>query len=217
MLVFQAPEFCTKIACLEKCRWVLLPEPWHLYKTKHRWWLRPLLPQQKPQSVLYSVWKKVQEEGDSQCRWKVVQNRESPEAFQEMHKSERKEFREHVKRVQNQYSQMKKLRENLQNGEIVMWMDFWENYVCSQLDGIQSSYWNPQMVTLHTIVAYLPGDQHHKSIVAISDELSHSASTVYAIIQKCVPKLKALIPNLAVIHYLTVQPASTKIAQYFKS
>jgi hypothetical protein len=40
------------------------------------------------------------------------------------------DFRDHVDRVQNQYSEMRKLRENLPENEIVLWMDFAEK-ACS--------------------------------------------------------------------------------------
>jgi hypothetical protein len=36
------------------------------------------------------------------------------------------DFRDHVDRVQNHYSEMRKLRENLPENEIVLWMDFAE-------------------------------------------------------------------------------------------
>lgn len=37
-------------------------------------------------------------------------------------------FRSHVDRVKNQYSQMKVLRENLEEGHALVWMDFAENF-----------------------------------------------------------------------------------------
>jgi hypothetical protein len=66
------------------------------------------------------------------------------------------DFRDHVDRVQNQYSEMRKLRENLPENEIVLWMDFAENFLCTSVEAVQSSYWNQSMVSLHTMVAYFP-------------------------------------------------------------
>jgi hypothetical protein len=38
--------------------------------------------------------------------------------------------------------------------EVVVQMDFAENYTCLNVSEIQSAYWNPVMVTLHPVVAY---------------------------------------------------------------
>jgi hypothetical protein len=44
--------------------------------------------------------------------------------------------------------------------------------------------------------------------VAVSDEMSHSPSTVHAIIDKLIPELKLLSPELSFIHYWTDGPTS---------
>ncbi len=40
------------------------------------------------------------------------------------------------------------------------------------------------------MVVYLPEGRQHKSLVAVSNELSHGSPTVYAIIKKLVPEIK---------------------------
>jgi len=81
-----------------------------------------------------------------------------------------KEFRAHVDRVKNQYSQMRRRRENLENGHVLIWMDFAENFTCTALDEVQSAYWTSEQVTLHTSVAYFPKthDKTHKTVFEIS-------------------------------------------------
>jgi hypothetical protein len=54
----------------------------------------------------------------------------------------------------NQYKEIRNLKENLGRTEVVVQMDFAENYTCSNVSEIQSAYWNPVMVTLHPVVAY---------------------------------------------------------------
>ena len=61
-------------------------------------------------------------------------------------------FREHVNRVKNQYKQIQTLRGKLQENELLVWMDIAENYNCHTIEDVQSSYWNGDMVTLHTTV-----------------------------------------------------------------
>lgn len=70
-----------------------------------------------------------------------------------------KAFRQHVCLVKNQYGEIKKLRENLSENEMVVQMDFSENYTCSNVSEIQSPYWNPSMVILHPAVAYFKREQ----------------------------------------------------------
>ena len=77
---------------------------------------------------------------------------------------------------------------------ITSWMDFAENFSCRSLDEIQTAYWNQTSVTIHPVVAYYRknGELCHKSLVFVSDEISHSSGTVMAFIDKLVPVLKAI-------------------------
>jgi hypothetical protein len=91
-------------------------------------------------------------------------------------------------------------------------MDLAENYACKSIDEIQSAYWNQVSVTLHPIVAYFRNAEDtktlHKSFVVVSDEMSHSANTVNAIIENIMPEIKSLVPNLDFLHYWTDGPTS---------
>jgi hypothetical protein len=52
------------------------------------------------------------------------------------------------------------------------------------------------------------GETQHKSYVVVSDEMSHSPSTVHAFIDKLIPELRLLSPELSFIHYWTDGPTS---------
>jgi hypothetical protein len=53
------------------------------------------------------------------------------------------------------------------------------------MEEVQSAYWNQSMVTIRLVVIYYKSIEdgketlHHKSFTIISDELSHTASTVF--------------------------------------
>lgn len=162
----------------------------------------------KKSEITFSEWKKVQDNGKFRCR--QVQTVVTMEIFKDIFQKEIAEFRSHVERVKNQYSEMKHLRENLAEGQILVWMDFAENFSCTSVDEVQSAYWNNSMVTLHTHVVYFPKSfqQTHQSIVGISESLSHNASSVFAMLRKLVPLLKQMYPSLTTIHYLTDSPTS---------
>ncbi|KAL3854847.1 hypothetical protein ACJMK2_014086 [Sinanodonta woodiana] len=104
-----------------------------------------------------------------------------------------KDFTDHVNRVKEQYSQVRDLKANLPNDEMILQMDFAENFSCRSLNEIQTAYWNQSMVTLHPVVAYFKeGDiLKHQSFVVVSDEMSHSAITVCAFIDKLMPCLSS--------------------------
>lgn len=48
----------------------------------------------------------------------------------------------------------------------------------------------------------------HRSFVVVSDEMSHSATTVHGILNKIIPLLKEIDPEVTFIHYWTDGPTS---------
>ena len=162
-----------------------------------------------PEKVPYKVWKKVELE-NGRTKMKIVEVESESTQFKEDMKMQTKAFTEHVDRVREQYSQIKKLKENIQENEVIVQMDFAENFSCRSLDEIQTAYWNQTSVTIHPVVAYYRknGELCHKSLVFVSDEISHSSGTVMAFIDKLVPALKAINNQFTVIHYWTDSPSS---------
>ena len=65
-------------------------------------------------------------------------------------------------------------------------MDFAEDYRCRSQEEIQSAYWSQTQVTIHPVVAYYKKDGKltHQSYVFISNEPSHDAKFVYALLKK---------------------------------
>jgi hypothetical protein len=133
-------------------------------------------------------WKKVSENG--KFRWRQVVTRER-------FMKDVDAFRDHVFRVKTQYTEMKRLRENLPEEHAMAWMDFAENFTCSALEEVQSAYWNADMVTLHTSVIYFLSShtKTHVSVVGVSETLSYNANTVHAMIKKLVSIVKEEFPQ----------------------
>lgn len=42
----------------------------------------------------------------------------------------------------------------------------------------------------------------HKLLVVFSDELSHTSSTVFAIMKQVIAEVKAILPNVEMVHYM---------------
>ncbi|XP_072023524.1 uncharacterized protein [Amphiura filiformis] len=126
---------------------------------------------------------------------------------------EMEEFKAHVKRVKTQYEQTRLLRQNLPDSHVTVQVDFAENYVCSYAEEVQSAYYSKQQVTLHPAVMHFgnateESPQSHKSFVILSDETAHTSGTVYAFMKELVPKIKEVVPNVRMIHYLSDSPTS---------
>jgi len=104
-----------------------------------------------------------------------------------------------------QYLQTWKLKETLPENKIIIHMDFAENYTCKSANEIQSAYWNTTQVTLHLMVTYYRGTEgnlEHQSYVAVSDVMSHSTSTVLAIISKLFGNEMLYLPSCKEIQYM---------------
>ena len=107
-------------------------------------------------------------------------------------------------RMKTQYEQIRYFEQNLHNHEIIIHMDFAENYSCKSVDEPQGAYWNQIRVTLHPIVVFYHADNQeklaHKSFIVVSDRLSHSASTVLSFLDAIMPEIKALDCEVQMIH-----------------
>ncbi|XP_078616892.1 uncharacterized protein LOC144885097 [Branchiostoma floridae x Branchiostoma japonicum] len=159
--------------------------------------------------IKYEEWQRVEENGKK--RMKIVTSEIGINDFADMFIKESVVFREHTIRANEQYAQLKALKETLPPKHVIIQMDFAENYKVKTTDEIQSAYWNCEMVTLHPVVLYYraQGDSElqHESICVVSDELGHNSSTVYAILKRLLPKIKQN-HDVQYIHYWTDSPSS---------
>ena len=136
---------------------------------------------------------------------KVVSKTKTKLDFETCFKKEILAFREHVKRIKNQFAVQRNLEENLPANHIYIHMDFAEDYRCRSQEEIQSAYWSQTQVTIHPVDAHFrKGDKLcHQSYVFISDELRHDAKFVFALLRSLAPQLIELISTLEYMHYWT--------------
>ena len=108
---------------------------------------------------------------------------------------------------------MKLLEDGLEDNELIVQMDFAENYSCQSLDEIQSAYWNQTTVTLHpTVVYYKQGQElmiKHKSMIFVSDEERNNAVLVFAFMKELISHIREVFGNIiGRIRYWTDSPTS---------
>lgn len=162
----------------------------------------------------FQEWKRVQITAPKGARTVTrLQNVSSPcNEFLKNFLKDRKSVEEHTKRAAHQYHQYKLSKDNLLPGQILLHMDFAENYVCTHQDEIQSAHWNACSVTIHPAVVYykLNGLLLHKSLAIISDTPFHNAETVYAFLKTLMTEIKALLSEITItkVFYWTDSPNS---------
>ena len=90
-----------------------------------------------------------------------------------------------------------KCKTNLQPGEILVTVDFSENYSFILQDAAQGFHWNNSQATLHPFVAYYidSGELCHFSYVIISDCLHHDTIAVYLFQKSFISFLKNFKPE----------------------
>lgn len=118
----------------------------------------------KPDIVKYNTWKRV----DMQNKIKktmVVEQEASLQEFQTIVKQKVEVFCEHVSRLRAQYNQLKTYKSTLAKHDVIVQMDFAENYTCRTLDEVKTASWSLTSVTRHPVVVYyrLDTELKHKS------------------------------------------------------
>ena len=121
-----------------------------------------------------------------------------------------------VAKQQSSYFSEKK--SSLLENEIVVQCDFAENYSFVLQDEAQGFHWNNSMSTVHPCVIYFKvKDENnddlkvlaHKSIVFISDCLSHNTVLVHTFQRKLIAFIKdEILPNLKKVYYFSDGAAS---------
>lgn len=95
-----------------------------------------------------------------------------------------------------QFKYLKNLTTNMAEGEVIVTMDFGENYTFVVQRSAQSYYFRNQQATLHPFVYYykLNGEVHHGTYLVISDHMDHDTAAVYAFQKALISHLKATLP-----------------------
>ena len=95
-------------------------------------------------------------------------------------------FSRHVYNIRCQFQELRHLKEQLSQDEIIIHEDFSENFQLKHQREIMESHWSNESVTVFTAVVYYKDnnkDLKHLSYVLISDELSHDKRSVLCLQQ----------------------------------
>ncbi|CAH0560627.1 unnamed protein product [Brassicogethes aeneus] len=140
--------------------------------------------------VTWNQWKSVEN------RFQIVTATGTLKDLLEELDSKTLKFKYHVftKNEQSKYFKTK-IKESTET-EIVLQIDFAENFAILNQDEIQSAYWSHGQVTLFTGCAWASQGQEKHSYVIMSDELTHNKYSVWLFIKKIIDDLKSRYGNL---------------------
>ena len=104
----------------------------------------------------------------------------------------------HLKNAVSQLKSYKKCKMSLRDDEVLVVVDFAENYVCKQYAEAQSAYYSRNSVTLHPMVAIFSQDSDiiRDSVVVISEDLRHDSSAVKVFIQTLAYYIQTKHPHI---------------------
>lgn len=121
-------------------------------------------------------------------------------------------FREHVRNIKHQYKQLRQKKEVLSQKELVVQIDFSENYCAKLHSEIQSMHFgaNKKQLSLHTGVLYYRVESTLKteSFTTVSENLDHQCHAVWG---HLIPILRQFVdkhPQIDTIHFFSDGPTS---------
>jgi hypothetical protein len=122
------------------------------------------------------------------------------------------DMRQHIYRVNTQFTELDHLKKNLQPfTEATCQLDYSENFPCVYQDEPSAAFYDRRQVTLMPMVIHFKDQDsnlRHKSFVGITSERTHSAPTTFAFLRQLLPKVKELLPSLHRINYISDSPVS---------
>ena len=168
--------------------------------------------QQKGESKLnWYQWQYVSMEKDGQIKRCIscVQQETSFDEFLGQVIGDLEKYTSHAFRAQWQADQMKECIKNLQDCEVVMVMDYSENYSCRYQNEVQSAFWDQVQVTIHPVMTYYwKMDRAERvlvkhSIIFISNDTKHDSDAVHVFENRVMQVLEEANVAVHKIHQFT--------------
>ncbi|CAH1233436.1 unnamed protein product [Diabrotica balteata] len=142
-------------------------------------------------------------------------------------------YMKHVFFMRHQQKELQRLKQFLQPNELLLQIDFSENYIAKYESEIQSMHFgaSKKQISLHTGVYYYRTESDalvkSQSFCSVSDNLDHQSHAIWAHLHTILLELANRFPNITQVHFLSDGPTSQyknrnncflmckKIPQYF--
>ncbi|KAJ8719460.1 hypothetical protein PYW08_011635 [Mythimna loreyi] len=114
-------------------------------------------------------------------------------------------FFEHQRNIVHQYKAIKDLKSNLHCDEVLIHVDFSENYCTKYSEEIQAFHFGGSraQLSLHTVVVYLQNSI--LSFCTVSENITHSPAAIWTHLR---PVFRALPCNIKRVHFLSDGPVT---------
>jgi hypothetical protein len=115
----------------------------------------------------------------------------------------------HLYNIKHQYIALRNLRENMDDNEVIVHIDFSENYSCKYDKEIQSVHFGPSQtqITLHTGVVYHKGECV-MSFCTVSDYNKHGPSAIWAHLKPVLTNVKGLFSTIDTVYFVSDGPTT---------
>ena len=110
-------------------------------------------------------------------------------------------YKKHLYKFRHQFNHYKELRSTLKQHEVLLHVDFSENYLCKTADEIQAMHFGaskPQ-ISLHTGIYYV-GDKDGTTFATVSDSTDHSPAAVWVHLDPVLDDIKIKFPQIETLH-----------------
>lgn len=111
--------------------------------------------------------------------------------------------------MKHQYKALRTLRENSKDSEVVIHIDFSENYNCKYDKEMQSVHFGASQIqiTLHTGLVYHDNDVLF-SFCSVSDFNKHGPSAIWAHLKPILQQVHQTIPSIETVHIVSDDPTA---------
>ncbi|XP_052257491.1 uncharacterized protein LOC127862419 [Dreissena polymorpha] len=108
-----------------------------------------------------------------------------------------------------QYKYFKSRRDNIEEKECIVHIEFSENYVCAMSEEIKSMHFgaSKKQLTLHTGIMYV-GNNNGETFCTVSESLEHGPSAVWAHLKKVLNDTRKNHPNIVNIEFFSDVPTT---------
>lgn len=172
----------------------------------------------KEANLKYSKWKNIQEERNIKGTKKNIKRTVKMEIVApvseviDMFKNALPVYKKHVFSMLHQANKLKKVRENLKEGELLLQIDFSQNYICKLGTEVQSMHFgaSKKQVSLHTgVMHYIDKEEVVcKSFCTVADNLDHQCHAVWAHMRPVLEDAAERLPLTHTVHIFSDSPSS---------
>lgn len=121
-------------------------------------------------------------------------------------------FMQHLVNISHQYLFIQDLKKNLKPGELLLHVDFSENYVCKYFREIQSVFYgsSKKQLTLHTGVLYYKkgSETEQECFCTLSECRRHDAPAIMAHLEKALEYSEEFVPRITNLYVLSDSPTN---------